>query len=128
MVTSQGRETVLDKHRARLPLALDVGELGGNLSVAYGEHVHAAQMPRLSFAQFAIDPADYGAIAAHNHIFGFEGRIRIARKPVSPELNDGLSAFDPQTVRWWRGVFKNSIIGQQTCQRVRVMSVESFVE
>jgi hypothetical protein len=43
-------------------------------------------------------------------------------------LNDGFSAFNPQSVGWWRSIFEHRIVGQELRQRVHVVPVERFIE
>ena len=57
-------------------LPFHVRELRRHLPFAHGEHVHAAQVPRLPVPQLAIDPADDDAIAADDEVLGLEQRVK----------------------------------------------------
>jgi hypothetical protein len=74
--------------------ALHVGKFRGYFSIAHGEDIDAAEVPRLTIAHLAVDPGDYGAIAADDDFLGLELGVGVTREPRAPELDDGGLAFD----------------------------------
>src|ERR1700690_1405636 len=100
--------------------AFHVGELGGDLSFAYGEDVHATQMPGLSVADLAIHPADGGAVTADDDFLGLESRIGIAEEPLAPEDHHHGLALDPAAVRGGRRVLEDGVFGQQKGRPARI--------
>src|SRR5579884_133059 len=85
-------------------------------------------MPRPPVSDLVIYPAHHRTITADNDVLRFESRIRITREPCTPKCQHCGLALYPVAVRRWRGILKYCIFRQQSCESVRIVSIECLVE
>jgi hypothetical protein len=109
-------------------LSLHIGKFRRHFAVPHGKNIDAPEMPRLSIAHLPIYPPDNNPITAHDYFFGSEVRVRIAFEPDPPIRYYIGFPLDSPAIGWRGSVLENRVVGQETCQFVRIMLIERFVE